>query len=119
MFLQILKTFLTLTLIFNGPLKFLSKPYQTHSNDLFYWSLNSVNTRYIPFFSYWLAQFGAFLIIIWFCRSVALDAFQQLRCSRWSWNTVSVHPCHWIVSGIILPVFQLCLGQLTLLLECI
>jgi hypothetical protein len=39
---------LTLPLIFNGPLKFLSILDQTHSNSPFYWNMNSVNLRSIP-----------------------------------------------------------------------
>jgi hypothetical protein len=44
---------------FNGPLKFLSIIHQTSSNYLFYGNLNSVNTRYVLIFSYWVAQLGA------------------------------------------------------------
>ncbi len=47
MLLQILKIFLTLPLIFNGPSKFLSILHQIHSNSPFYWNMNSVNTRSI------------------------------------------------------------------------
>jgi hypothetical protein len=36
------------------PLKLSSIQHQTHLNYLSYWNLNSVCTRYIPFFSYLL-----------------------------------------------------------------
>jgi hypothetical protein len=51
MLLQIFKIFLTLLLIFNGSLKFLRILHQTHSNDPFYWNMNSVNTKSIPNFT--------------------------------------------------------------------
>ncbi len=48
MLLQIQKKILTLTLILNGPSKFLSIQHQIHSNSPFYWNMNSVNTRSNP-----------------------------------------------------------------------
>jgi hypothetical protein len=43
-----LKMFLTVPLIFNGPLKFLSILCQTHSYCPFHWNTNNVNIRSIP-----------------------------------------------------------------------
>ncbi len=37
----------------------------------------------------------------------------NVRCPRWSWNTDSVHPCHWTVAHVTLSVFQLYLEDLT------
>jgi hypothetical protein len=48
MLLQILKIFLTLPVIFDELLKFLSILHQTHSNSLSFWNLNSVFTRPTP-----------------------------------------------------------------------
>ncbi len=48
MLLQILNIFLTLPVIFDELLKFLSILHQTHSNSLSFWNLNSVYTRPTP-----------------------------------------------------------------------
>ncbi len=69
-------------------LNFWSIPHQTHSDSLFYWNLNNVNTRYIPVFSYWLPQFDAF---IWFYRSVALEIKVKNTEGKKRWQT----KCRW------------------------
>jgi hypothetical protein len=66
--LQILKKFLTLPLIFNVPLKFLSILHQTHSNSPFYWNINSINirsitnyTKYIPGYTKYIPKVSEML----------------------------------------------------------
>jgi hypothetical protein len=48
MLLQTFNKILTRPLIFNGLSKFSSILPQTHSNSLFYWNMNSVNTKSVP-----------------------------------------------------------------------
>jgi hypothetical protein len=55
---------LTLPFIFKGPLKLLSILHQTQSNSLSYWNLNSVYTRYIPFFSFWLVPLWCIYLVL-------------------------------------------------------
>jgi hypothetical protein len=61
MLLQIIKNFYTLSLIFNGPLKFLSILHQTHSNSPFYWNMNSVNTRSIPNYTNYIPDYTRYI----------------------------------------------------------
>jgi hypothetical protein len=97
----------TLPLISNGLSKFLSILRQTHSNSPFYWNMNSVNTRSIPYYTKYIPDY-------------TLDTFQKyVRCSWLSWNTdnVTLDAIQW--QEWTLSTFQLHLDHLILLLECI
>jgi hypothetical protein len=61
MLFWILKKFLTPSLIFNGPIKFLSILHQTHSSSPFYWNMNSVNTRSIPNYTKYITDYTRYI----------------------------------------------------------
>ncbi len=51
------KKFVTLPLIFNGPLNFLSTLHQTDSNSFFYGNMKSVNTGSIPKYTKYIPDY--------------------------------------------------------------